>query len=58
MPFHQLVNLATSLIISTKLLTAFSKLVDNLGQVVRTQLVDVLLTNVLQRCEIFVRVQG
>jgi hypothetical protein len=44
-------NLATSLIISTrlfKLLTACSKLVDNLGQAVRTQLVDGLLANLLQ----------
>jgi hypothetical protein len=45
-------NLATSLIMSSnllqELLTACSKLVDNLGQAVRTQLVDGLLA----RCEI------
>ena len=39
---------ATSTIISTKLLTACSKLVDNLGQAVRTQLVDGLLVDLLQ----------
>jgi hypothetical protein len=32
----------------TKLLTACSKLVDNLGQAVRTQLVDGLLADLLQ----------
>ena len=32
----------------TKLLTACSKLVDNLGQAVRTQLVDDLLADLLQ----------
>jgi hypothetical protein len=31
-----------------KLLTAYSKLVDNLGQAVRTQLVDGLLADLLQ----------
>ena len=31
-----------------KLLTAFSKVVDNLGQAVRTQFVDGLLTDLLQ----------
>jgi hypothetical protein len=42
-------NLATSLIILTRLLlTACSKLVDNLGQAVRTQLVDGLLVDLLQ----------
>jgi uncharacterized membrane protein len=44
-------NLATNLIISTRLLqllTACSKLVDNLGQAVRTQLVDGLLADLLQ----------
>ena len=38
-----------------KLLTACSKLVDNLGQVVRTQLVDGLLADLLQDVR-FVRV--
>jgi hypothetical protein len=46
-------NLATSLMISTrlllyKLLTACSKLVDDLGQAVRTKLVDGLLADLLQ----------
>jgi hypothetical protein len=51
-------NRATSLIISPscyKLLTACSKLVDNLGQAVRRQLVDSLLADLLQD-EIFLRV--
>ena len=43
---------ATNLIVSTRLLqiviTACSKLVDNLGQAVRTQLVDGLLADLLQ----------
>jgi hypothetical protein len=49
-------NLATSTRISScyKLLTACGKLVDNLGQAVRKQLVDRLVT----RCEIFTRVYG
>ena len=43
-------NLATNLILSTRLLqvvNSLSKLVDNLGQAVRRQLVDGLLTNLL-----------
>jgi hypothetical protein len=39
-----------------KLLTACSKLVDNLGQAVRRQLVDGLLTNLLQDVR-FLRVE-
>jgi hypothetical protein len=39
---------ATSLIILTRLLTPCSKLVDNLGQAVQTQLVDGLLADLLQ----------
>jgi hypothetical protein len=35
-------------ITATRLLTACSKLVDNLGQAVRTQLVDGLLADLLQ----------
>jgi hypothetical protein len=55
-------NLATRLIQYQqgcyKLRTACSKFVDNLGQAVRTQLVDGLLADLLQTtCEILTRVK-
>jgi hypothetical protein len=41
-----------------KLLTVCSKLVDDMGQAVRTQLVDGLLADSATRCEIFTHAGG